>query len=1366
MNNLKRFVALTLTMFMMISVLAMTVSAKTFTDVQALNDPDLSMAIDLLSEMGIARGVSADNFDPDSPVTRQQFALFIARIHTATPEYFVPSVSERDIPPFKDVVDNTYFTAINYCYENQIINGITEPTAESEGTFLPEEGIIFQDAVKMLVSGLGYAKTGLSYPVGYLAKAKEIGLLEGFNLSRLKAGDTVTRADMAGLLYNYFLNDYIEVVMVWNPVQNQYVANQVLSPVCEKFGITKIVGYVTAIEGAAIPLVVEDNLDPTSDKLIQFNATPIPMKTADPATPGNYNIVISYLTNAFERVTTTNYIPVYNFATGTTTSNTEIGWIEVQGTSTELRKTANFRTTKEALGLDQDYKDIAGSRELLGLKVIAFVNTKPNQNIKLPATVVVGQKTTNAKVSVNDVMTSERIDYSKFPVLTVESTGAKIELDRRRPTDLRSNSSIYVFDSTNGASAGIANTIETAPKLHPNAATNEDYMLGMIRTGGAYTVDYIDNGFNFDGTRNYAVIFTPFEAVYIRSHSDDIWTTTSGDGNNGDSISRLSARNKVIDSVTYASAGFGDAAGKAFFISRQGEYIIRHGAELTKLADNAVLSYLDNNTARFTRNVAWTSLADLQINYNSSKVFYRSLKNRTQTSNSFTTVKGLNGYDMKLQDTYHVFAVSSINPNYGYVGGSSDEFFVFQTGVGNKIDTGKHYGYILSTGNSAQLTNGVLAIPYTIYDISSKTQKVILDISNTSSPYAQGSHIVYYNQGVNSQRIAGAVDPFSFRTTTNPLTVTGTRAALVASVDTDTGLGTIDTVANTGRNDFGTGEVDTAFTAPAARINAIMAGLKMTSSASYNTSTVHTIWNNGLGVATWTGGVEVSNELLVAANAFYQEFALDDLQAAVTAITGAVAALEAAPTTGLTAWLTLARAGFEDAVVVLEDAVDDLNIAILDVIDEAALTAIGTADDRAAVSGLCEAYLAAIEDILAYVNADIIPAYRAYVDALTISDNSNTPARNSSLTGTAFLSANEAGWVASDRLFGINIDFAYDSLTKVVSVGNVNALNNGINATVNTNTPIFIFDAKSLTNVNMITRDQLDALIPQLGATAVRSALVVRDEFGQTTNNGAAKVLYIGLDGDDPVANQYLNSVTTATSYLKITEIGTVTASANGVNYRVVKAYDYVTGKTEDYVISANDPLYSNLAVGSIIYLSASTVTIETTPYRIAQLMSNYYVDESNQILTNTFLTNMIYTNSGNFAVLNYNAGVSVTTANGTVYNVNSTLPITFINLSVTRNAGSTAVTGFSINSDEAGLKVGATAATGSTFYSKAYDWEGFNSIRKSVLDSQLAKLTEFPRAGKVTGVAAGTWYVVPTMLSNSSIGGITLIYVNTVTAS
>lgn len=303
MSNLKRFLAMTLVMVMMIGALVTTTSAKFFDDVEKLKDSDLSAAIDLLSEMGIAKGVSEDSFDPESPVTRQQFALFVARIHSATPEFFVASTSKSDVPPFEDVVDNTYFMAVNYCYENQIVNGTVEPTAEKDGTFAPESGIILQDAVKMLVSALGYAKTGLAYPVGYLAKAKDIGLLDGFGLDKLAANDTVTRGNMAALLYNYFLSDYIEVQMVWNPVQNQYVANQIKTAVCGKFGITKIEGYVTAIEGAAIPMEVEDTYSTKDAATVTFKAEPITMKMADPKTTGNYNLVISYVTNEFEKVT-------------------------------------------------------------------------------------------------------------------------------------------------------------------------------------------------------------------------------------------------------------------------------------------------------------------------------------------------------------------------------------------------------------------------------------------------------------------------------------------------------------------------------------------------------------------------------------------------------------------------------------------------------------------------------------------------------------------------------------------------------------------------------------------------------------------------------------------------------------------------------------------------------------------------------------------------------------------------------------------------------------------------------------------------------------------------------------------------------
>src|SRR5690349_2871089 len=144
MSNLKRFLAMTLVMLTMISAIATTVSAKTFEDVQVLKNAELTAAIDILSELGIVKGVSEGNFDPDTPVTRQQMALFIARIHSATPEYFVASSAEKDKPNFKDVSDPTYFTAINYCFEHQIINGRVAPSEEGakNGEFDPTGTII------------------------------------------------------------------------------------------------------------------------------------------------------------------------------------------------------------------------------------------------------------------------------------------------------------------------------------------------------------------------------------------------------------------------------------------------------------------------------------------------------------------------------------------------------------------------------------------------------------------------------------------------------------------------------------------------------------------------------------------------------------------------------------------------------------------------------------------------------------------------------------------------------------------------------------------------------------------------------------------------------------------------------------------------------------------------------------------------------------------------------------------------------------------------------------------------------------------------------------------------------------------------
>jgi len=177
----KRFLAFTLVMVMVISGLAMNVNALKveYVDVE---DADIAEALDILSQLEVVKGIGNDKFGGELDVTRAQFALFVARISTGFPEYFVVKDTddaaalwnviqpigadgEKKCTDVDPVRDKAYLLGIAHCYKEGIVQG-----RDLEGkVFDPNGTITFAEAVTMLVRALNY--TGLSYPTGFLTKA-------------------------------------------------------------------------------------------------------------------------------------------------------------------------------------------------------------------------------------------------------------------------------------------------------------------------------------------------------------------------------------------------------------------------------------------------------------------------------------------------------------------------------------------------------------------------------------------------------------------------------------------------------------------------------------------------------------------------------------------------------------------------------------------------------------------------------------------------------------------------------------------------------------------------------------------------------------------------------------------------------------------------------------------------------------------------------------------------------------------------------------------------------------------------------------------------------------------------------------------
>lgn len=162
------------------------VGAAAFTDTA---DTRYEWDINKLYDYKLVVGINENEFGVNQPVTRQQMALFIARVVLGR-----TAVEPADCTiqhPFTDITDPTYDAAISFCYENKIIAGRT-PT-----TFDPFGQVTGQEALAMAIRALGY--NDLSYPDGYIQFGYDNWMPEELYKEPTAPA---TRGIIAGLMYN------------------------------------------------------------------------------------------------------------------------------------------------------------------------------------------------------------------------------------------------------------------------------------------------------------------------------------------------------------------------------------------------------------------------------------------------------------------------------------------------------------------------------------------------------------------------------------------------------------------------------------------------------------------------------------------------------------------------------------------------------------------------------------------------------------------------------------------------------------------------------------------------------------------------------------------------------------------------------------------------------------------------------------------------------------------------------------------------------------------------------------------------------------------------------------------------------------
>lgn len=144
-------------------------------------------AVEKLTEYGIL-----ENYQTSDIVTRADMAKFIVILRGLG-----EAAADSKSTGFADVPqEHPQFGFIAAANKFGAILGY------DDNTFRPDEPVTYAQAVKMIVSALGYNPKAASlggYPVGYLTVALQEGISTGISKS---IGDTLTQKEVVRLLYN------------------------------------------------------------------------------------------------------------------------------------------------------------------------------------------------------------------------------------------------------------------------------------------------------------------------------------------------------------------------------------------------------------------------------------------------------------------------------------------------------------------------------------------------------------------------------------------------------------------------------------------------------------------------------------------------------------------------------------------------------------------------------------------------------------------------------------------------------------------------------------------------------------------------------------------------------------------------------------------------------------------------------------------------------------------------------------------------------------------------------------------------------------------------------------------------------------
>ena len=191
MRNLKRALSLALAFVMVMSLMIVGTSAKSYTDADKI---DNQVAVEILGEIGVMIGNDDGSFAPDRDVTRAEMAVIITRIlygNNMNVDQFKNMNTFTDVPDWAEGF-------VNLCASLDIIAG------RGNGIFDPDATVTSAEAALMLSRALGYFKNnaefGNDWALAAMKRATQAGIIGGDMVLQANAG--LDRDDVAQMTFN------------------------------------------------------------------------------------------------------------------------------------------------------------------------------------------------------------------------------------------------------------------------------------------------------------------------------------------------------------------------------------------------------------------------------------------------------------------------------------------------------------------------------------------------------------------------------------------------------------------------------------------------------------------------------------------------------------------------------------------------------------------------------------------------------------------------------------------------------------------------------------------------------------------------------------------------------------------------------------------------------------------------------------------------------------------------------------------------------------------------------------------------------------------------------------------------------------